>query len=99
MVKYMYVRKVSKGLKNSGYFQSTIFFDMFYGEEWIVKGGQTWSFTNEEKPLGCLVWSGSGVLNKIPLAKMQEYLITPKAKVELCAHQELCIYVFYPIPE
>ena len=72
---------------------------MFYGEEWVVKNGQKWEFKNSEKPLGCLVWSGNGKINGTGVESMAEFLITPNATVEICADNELCIYVFYPIPQ
>ena len=71
---------------------------MFYGEEWVAKGGKRWEFKNDDKPLGCLVWSGTGQINGVNVDPMAEFLITPMATVEIIAQNDLCIYVFYPIP-
>lgn len=74
---------------------------MFYGEEWIVKSGAgdgTWRFKNNDMPLGCLVWSGHGRINGSYVQQMAEFLITPNAEVDIIPQNDMCIYVFYPIP-
>lgn len=34
--------------------KSSIFFDMFYGEEWVIPEGREYEFKNNDRPLGCL---------------------------------------------
>ena len=70
---------------------------MFDGEEWEIRDAKCFEYQNDEQPKAALVWEGNGTVNCRPISKNMEFLITPKATLNIIADTKLKIYVFFPM--
>ncbi len=80
-----------------------IFFGEFYGEAIELSLGTSWTHPPAEEPFAGLVWSGSGLLNGVPIgatsSKMREFLAIPQASLTLesDSHDPLVMFTFFPL--
>lgn len=80
--------------------RSQIFFDMFYGEEWILNPGASAIFPAKEKPQGGVIWSGQGEINGQAVAQggQNGFLIIPNTAIQVSntGSGDLYIYTVEP---
>lgn len=80
-----------------------IFFDRFYGEGLELEPGESHTFREKDRPVGGIVWSGSGRLNSTEISTNgsgnREFLIVPNTQIELKNDGEsiLIVFTFEPI--
>lgn len=85
-----------------------IFFDRFYGESYEVNPGCEWKLgAATAAPAGCIVWSGAGAVNGLPIAVdaaatgKREFLVTPGAEFSLSnaadAPCALIVFAVFPL--
>ena len=80
-----------------------IFFGEFYGEAIELRQGASWTHPPAEVPFAGLVWSGSGLLNGVPIgataSKKREFLAVPQASLTLesDSNDPLVIFTFFPL--
>ena len=84
--------------------QIRVFYQLFYGEGFIIKPGSTFKREGDQRPYAGIVWSGEGTINSFSVGvdnkERREFLVTPNSSIEIIntsAQLELMIFTVFPM--